>query len=338
MQVSVALATYNGARYLDKQLESLAAQSLKPLEIVVSDDGSSDGTLQVVHEFATRTDIPLNIMPNEAQVGYRLNFRRAAQSCTGDLIAFCDQDDIWREDKLERVVELFSSSEVQLVYHNAIVFSENSVRLLHDPALEKLETRKDHIPPFKYSNGLLQVFRRELLKYDHLWDMSLDHHEENVILAHDQWYFFLACLLGRVEFIDLPLLKYRQHQSNTYGVRVTESRLDRFLMKFVHFGDQDAWSARSAESRATIAEEIARVTGRKDILSMAADYRLLAQALRRRSNIYSDPALAQRLESLLQSLYNGDYGSRRWAFKKSSIVRDVWKGLLLRRKHDYSRS
>lgn len=330
--VSIALATYNGARFLEEQLRSLAAQSLRPCELVVSDDGSSDSTLAVVRAFAEVAPFPVVVLEGGGRLGYRLNFRRAAQACTGDLIAFCDQDDIWRADKLEVMAKCFDDPDVLLAYHNATVFGDAGTRPLHRAAEEHADLSEGR--PFKAVNGLLQTFRADLRRFDPLWDQSIDQNEGNVILAHDQWYFLLAQLLGKVAFVDQPLLDYRQHGSNTYGVKVRETWLSRLALRFLHFGDQDAWAALSAESRANIAEAIARTEGRQDVSRRAEEYRSLAARLRRRARTYSAPDPMARAASLARSLAMGDYRGGPWAFHRGSAVRDAWSGVLLRKKSD----
>ena len=93
--VSVVMATYNGAAFIDEQLRSLAAQTVLPSELVVSDDGSTDGTLVHVERFAEVAPFPVLVLRNTEPLGYGENFLRAARLATGDCIALCDQDDVW---------------------------------------------------------------------------------------------------------------------------------------------------------------------------------------------------------------------------------------------------
>lgn len=106
-------------QHLRRQLESLAAQTYLPAELVITDDRSDDGTPSIVAEFATTSLFPVHFHPNENRLGYRRNFMRAASLCTSELIAFCDQDDTWYANKLESSVARFDEKEVLLTYHNA---------------------------------------------------------------------------------------------------------------------------------------------------------------------------------------------------------------------------
>ena len=160
-KVSIALATFNGERFLQEQLDSLAGQSLQPFELVVSDDCSSDGTLRILQQFKQTTKFPMIINQNSERLGYRHNFRRALQHCTGDLIAFCDQDDVWYANKLERTVPLFDNPRVMMVYHNAHIFDNSSgaKRLMLDASHENQLLAITPFPKFHFSAGLLQIFR-----------------------------------------------------------------------------------------------------------------------------------------------------------------------------------
>ena len=95
MKISVAMCTFNGSRYLEEQLGSVAQQSLSPFELVVCDDGSTDATVEIVHRFALRSPFPVYLHQNVTNLGSTRNFEQAIQLCRGEAIALCDQDDYW---------------------------------------------------------------------------------------------------------------------------------------------------------------------------------------------------------------------------------------------------
>ena len=136
--VSVVMATFNGSRFIGAQLASLACQTELPAELIICDDGSSDDTIRIAKEFANTAPFPVHIYINAKKKGYRRNFIDAAKLCSAELIAFCDQDDIWRADKLLCITRIFADDDhVILAYHNARVvdFSGSFVRrLLPDEA------------------------------------------------------------------------------------------------------------------------------------------------------------------------------------------------------------
>ena len=98
--VSVALCTYNGAAYLPEQLETIINQSYVNLEIVISDDGSTDNTTRIIKEFQQK-DHRIKFFQNETNLGYNKNFEKVFSLCLGDYIAIADQDDIWEVNKIE---------------------------------------------------------------------------------------------------------------------------------------------------------------------------------------------------------------------------------------------
>lgn len=327
-RVSIAMATYNGAKFLPEQLDSLMQQTLLPAELVVSDDGSTDRTLAIVREFAKRAPFPVSLLAGNSRLNYRLNFRRAVEHCSGDLIAFCDQDDVWRPHKLEKMAQVFSDPDVLLAYHNALVPSLTHTRLLHSAAEEETALREEPMAPFKSPNGLLMLFRADLRRFNDLWDLTIDQNEGDVILAHDQWYFFLARVLGKVHFVDEPLLIYRQHSDNTLGVAVKASLRDRIARRLVHFGTADEWAARSAESRVKVLGRMREreAAGRIDLV--ADCYSALADRRRRRAAIYCGKSATIRIAALMKCLVSGDYRGSSWAYNPASIVRDLWSGVL----------
>src|ERR1700730_9787095 len=105
MSVSIAMATYNGEQHIKRQLESLAVQTHPPRELVVTDDASDDHTVLVLTSFGKHAPFPVRVYRNSTRLGYRRNFMLAASLCNSELIAFCDQDDVWYPEKLATCVE-----------------------------------------------------------------------------------------------------------------------------------------------------------------------------------------------------------------------------------------
>ena len=125
------MTTFNGARYLGEQLNSLSCQTVKPLELVVCDDGSTDETVAILQSFSALAPFTVRMFQNAERLGYKQNFIKAASLCTGSLIAFCDQDDIWNDDKLYVVSKYFSQSDDLLVAHDYCVFFDDGPNRSH---------------------------------------------------------------------------------------------------------------------------------------------------------------------------------------------------------------
>ncbi|WP_322042740.1 glycosyltransferase [Paraburkholderia sp. J67] len=220
MRISIAMATYNGAKYILEQLQSLANQTLLPYELVVTDDGSTDDTLAIVERFAERAPFTVHVSANPQRLNFAGNFLRAASLCTGDWIAFCDQDDVWREDKLERVARAASLPGTSMVVHR-IQPVDTELRPVSGRAAECRVRRGDgpeRLPPFGYFAGLCTAFDAALLPLMLMRPRFPDAHDHAYEAAHDKWVCSIADAVGAVRYIRESLILYRQHGANTCGV------------------------------------------------------------------------------------------------------------------------
>lgn len=113
MRISVAMATYNGARFITEQLDSIRLQSLPVDQVILRDDGSSDQTLEIVREYLETYELApaWRITQNGKRLGYAENFRAAVEETDGDYVFFCDQDDIWEPDRVEDMVSEMENGE-----------------------------------------------------------------------------------------------------------------------------------------------------------------------------------------------------------------------------------
>lgn len=216
--LSIVLATYNGQRYLAKQLDSIRGQTSSPTELIVSDDGSTDSTMKVVRDFAKSASFPVRILQNQTRLGYRANFMQAATVCSSDLIAFCDQDDIWSHEKLALIRLAFEDPQVLLVYHNATLINDGGAVL---GTTFRQRTRKRFGPlslyPWAIIPGMAQALRRSLLRLTPLHTASIDPYALSEAMPHDQWFPFWASVLGDIVYIPDSLAQYRQHGANESG-------------------------------------------------------------------------------------------------------------------------
>ena len=111
MKISVVTASYNGAKHIAEQLDSIRRQSVLPYEIVISDDGSTDSTASIVEEFAKNTpEINVVFISNTAPHGVDKNFENALRHASGDIIFLCDQDDVWLPERIEKMLTAFDGN------------------------------------------------------------------------------------------------------------------------------------------------------------------------------------------------------------------------------------
>ena len=338
MTASVALASFQGGRYLEAQLASIVAQSDPPDEIVVTDDGSTDETYAILARFASSSSIPIRIIKNSERLGFTRNFARAISLCRSELIFLCDQDDIWANGKIERMKEEFKDPDVLLAYHGALVVSEEN-----EPLYEFYQTKRERkylqtlpMDPWYSSYGLTQAFRASLRKFDDLWPVSLNHvWLENETLSHDQWYFFLAQVLGRVAYVGESLVRYRQHGTNSVGAKWVDTGggvFRRVARKFSHEPRLDHLRSRAAERRALILSRISERMdpgNKEDSAILSAYYGILQDRLGRRYDCYTAQTILKRASAFAKMIRFRDYRAAPWGFRVRSIGRDFVRGVVV---------
>ena len=334
--VSVALTTFNGAFYLAAQLKSLVDQSYPPLEIVVGDDGSLDDSLQIIDDFTNTQSIPVRLVLNSSNLGYAENFMRVAELCEGDLIAFCDQDDVWRSDKLEMVAGVFAKSAgVMMVYHNADLVDESGSptgRTLRSLQEASHEGARLSLSPWKYPLGFTQTFRRRLLAYSGLRKTTLNPYNAAIPLAHDQWVPLIANVIGSVHFLNENLAQYRQHGGNQFGAGTRGGLLRKLGRKIARYSDYGSY----AKVTAAIAEVLVGAAtqegeaSRRTLSEGAERYRTLSLAYSVRSCVYSAAGTFTRLARWWWLVRSGYYkpGSEFW-FGYWAGLRDLLRGVLM---------
>jgi glycosyltransferase involved in cell wall biosynthesis len=327
LSVSVAMATYNGEQHLRRQLASLAAQSYAPAELVVVDDGSDDETLSIITAFAKDSPFPVRVHRNETRLGYRGNFMRAANLCTSDLIAFCDQDDSWYPNKIAACVDQFSEPDILLVYHNADVVTVDGNRI---GQLYKIAVGQSLASgSMSHSEGFTQVFRRSMLRFSNLWMISLDHLNTGEPLAHDQWFFFLAAALGKISYLDEPLVAYVQHGNNKFGWAGTVVSPRKMKSVLMNPSDECSEFSKYLERRSAILDSArADLNGvwKKRAQIATNNYRRLSEAYARRSTIYTSTKFVDRLKIFRELLANGGYGGD-WCLSRKSLIKDIFLGV-----------
>lgn len=116
MSVSIAMATYNGGAHLAEQLQSFLAQTVLPDELVVTDDGSTDDTLEILEAFIETAPFDVKVFRNAQNLGYAHNFGKAMQLCVHDLVFLCDQDDVWFPEKVEYVLALAEAHPEKVLF------------------------------------------------------------------------------------------------------------------------------------------------------------------------------------------------------------------------------
>jgi glycosyltransferase involved in cell wall biosynthesis len=332
--LSIAVATYNGVAHLPAQLESIGAQDRQPDELVVCDDRSTDGTPQAVADFAPRAPFPVRLSVNEARLGFAENFLRAATRCIGDLIAFCDQDDVWRPDKLAACAEAFEDPCVGLVVHSAEVV-DRRLRPAgrRHPRVGETRTVAPHASsPWLDAPGFAMVFRRELL-HPALIDARPRSRYDDGGLHHDEWIWLWARLVAHVRFLDRPLVFYRQHGDNSAGAPDVGVRHTVGMALHARRPTYESFAKLAAEYADFLRGAAADMPDRRaDLERGAALYASIAGHARLRAQLYdrggSLPGRAGRVVRLAR--HGGYRPPARGGLGWRSAVKDATVGLVMR--------
>ncbi|TAN08201.1 MAG: glycosyltransferase family 2 protein [Rhodanobacteraceae bacterium] len=221
---SIVLCTYNGARFLEAQWESLLAQSRRPDEIVVRDDGSTDGTPALLARLRVRAEaqgIRVSIAGNAHNLGYSANFAAALQGATGEVLYLCDQDDVWHPDKLATLSAAFDRRpELLLACTDARRVDAAGVDLGRS-LFGVLRITRAEFRAIHRGDGFAVLLRRSMATGA---TVAL----RRTLLAdalpvppgwvHDEWLAIVAAALGGFDCIERRLIDYRQHGGNQIGM------------------------------------------------------------------------------------------------------------------------
>lgn len=233
--ISVAMATYNGARFLRAQLDSILRQTIRDIELVVSDDCSSDGTWEILEEY--RKNVPfMTIHRNEANLGYKKNFEKAIRMCQGDYIALSDQDDIWEPNHLETLLSVIG--EKQIACGNAVLIDSKG------KPLELTLSERECLDTI-YTEGLEQAYKisyyrnpyqgASMLMKREFFDKALPIPEK--ACYHDTWFATMGCFSGGIAYTLDIITLYRMHDANVSGYIVkSKSRLKNVCSQLVFSG------------------------------------------------------------------------------------------------------
>lgn len=203
-RVSVAMATYNGEKYIKEQIDSILCQLGNKDELIISDDGSNDETLKIINSYED-TRIKLINGPHR---GVKQNFANAIKECTGKYIFLSDQDDIWDRKKIEKVFNIFEEKKCLCVVHDCTVFDSDSKDIIYESFYKFRNSKKGIIRNIWKNSyiGCCMAFDSKMKKY--ILPIPND------IEMHDQWIGILCEKKGESIFIDDKLIRYRRHNDN----------------------------------------------------------------------------------------------------------------------------
>jgi glycosyltransferase involved in cell wall biosynthesis len=327
-QFSVAMATYNGGAFLREQLASLGTQTLLPAELVVGDDGSSDDTMKILDEFRVVAPFPVSIQRNDRPLGYGENFIRTATRCSGEWIAFCDQDDVWLPGKLSGCAAAVESgpADLRLIVHEAEVVDQNlhPKRLLYGRTGDVLHPPLS-LPPDWFCLGLTQVFSARLIReFPNSPRLSFPWHKHRE--AHDVWIALLANATGSVLLKAEPLVRYRRHEAAVTGA-AKPGQGERLASLLRNSGAQFSQRAEYLRNLALRLNQLAASAPddnlRQRLSTAGGEVEKYAERMGRRAAVYLAPHPFAAASRVAAFALRGGYGERPWPIGTARGFKDL---------------
>lgn len=218
--ISVAMTTFNGEKYIEKQIESIIHQSLPVDEIIVCDDGSTDHTVELLKKY------DVTLIQNFQNLGYKLNFKQAMEKCNGDYIFLCDQDDIWEKDKVKDMMHIMESHKNIHVLASSFTYIDGQDQMILT-TLNKGYSNNNLYNKEVAKNDLVSVLTDEFIYGNYFQGCALVmdkqtrdfvvHHFDDR-LPHDWIISLYASIDGGMYFYNKSEFKYRIHSDNSIGV------------------------------------------------------------------------------------------------------------------------
>ncbi len=244
-EIAVLLATYNGGKYLTELLDSLLKQTYPKLKIYIHDDGSCDETVSVIHEYQAKYPSMIQVLIYPPTGSSCANFMSMLTYVKESYVMFCDQDDVWLPEKTEKVFQEMQRIEAENPDRPCLVFSDlyvvdSELKIISDSFMRYAD-RDPHCTDYKsllmqnVAPGCTMILNRELVKQA---ECCCD---ATKIGMHDIWVILIAALEGKVSYVDMPLICYRQHQGNVVGAqKVTKIKKIVNTLQRIFSGSQGA--------------------------------------------------------------------------------------------------
>ena len=241
--VSIVMAVYNGEKYLQEQLDSIAKQTEEEWRLLIRDDGSMDRTEDIIIQFQQKVTQEIVFFRNEGiKKGAKYNFFALLDKVTQGYVMFCDQDDIWKPDKIKKTLAVMREAEEEngdkpvLVHSDLVVVDANGQTLADSFFASASLPKKATINTLLVQNhvtGCTVMLNKPLV--DHMKKLP-EYCQDNSIM-HDYWAALYAQVFGKIYFLDETTMLYRQHGNNSIGAK--DSRSLSYLFQRLKEGKKD---------------------------------------------------------------------------------------------------
>jgi len=240
MNITICLSTYNGTKHIEQQLDSIINQTYSDWLLKIRDDGSVDGTFEILQKYAQKYEDKIQIIGDgNENIGVTQSFAKLIESCATDYIMLCDQDDVWLSDKIELSFKAIKKLEAEtekskplLVFTDAKVVDEN-LNVLNNSFWEtqkitpKICNNYKKLLALNAVTGCTVIFNRFLVS--HILPMP------DFLKVHDGWIAVNAAYYGKLDYIQQPTMLYRQHTTNVFGAHKIGFSYFRSKMNFQGF-------------------------------------------------------------------------------------------------------
>ena len=228
--IDILMATYNGTEFVSKQIESILSQTYKDFRLIISDDCSKDYTTDIIREFAKK-DKRITFYRQEANIGVVRNFEFLLRQVTSEYFMFADQDDIWKENKIEKSIETLIENNSDMVYCDAEVI-DGSGDLITSSYWEqkgfkrKIKKYNNYESLFlnNYITGCTMLVKSKFISQTNPCILPLPKGDKYML--HDYWTALIVSIQGKITPIYEPLIFYRQHENNQIGARTVSEEMD----------------------------------------------------------------------------------------------------------------
>ena len=223
-KVDILLATYNGEKYIREQIDSILNQTHKEFRLLISDDGSSDSTRDILNEYKAKDD-RIEVFMQEENLGVVKNFEFLLGKVEAKYYMFSDQDDIWKAEKIEKSLKKIEEgfdlvySDLEVVDENLNVTYESYWKLKGIYKKIKKYNNFESLYLNNFITGCTVISKKELI------DSFMPLPNISKFVLHDYWISLIISQNGKIDYVEEPLIKYRQHKNNKVGSKKKSDEL-----------------------------------------------------------------------------------------------------------------
>ena len=223
----IILSTYNGEKYLAEQLDSILNQTFNDWKLIIRDDDSTDSTLKIIQNYIDKFPNKITLIPSSGNLGPMLSFGELLKVSTSKYVAFCDQDDVWLENKLSLFIEKMIETEKKypntpILIHSDLFVVDKDLNIINESFWKKLGLNPN-IKSLSYYLSSNNITGCSIVINDKLREIATPIPKEASM--HDWWLALNASFFGVIEHISLQLIYYRQHNLNSVGAHSLFNRL-----------------------------------------------------------------------------------------------------------------